>query len=420
MWELRVEVVPANIIGLDFGAEEDNPAYVREAAQEHEENGSAQSTVFRDDESESASVLKTRKSPPWDPFAPEKMWIPETIVQLGVPALVEEWHQRQRDIVADPKKFATRKGGRMKTATKAKDGGMKAGALDAFFNASKPAVRKGELVSKPQQRQPLRSRTNSSERKGPPAPMNRGAATVGEDGSPLLYTYLNRLTIGSSQPPSPHKTSDQNHSKQSPNDPCEIDARDLATTESKFPSSQATAMILPFTKRAGKSVSDSVVMSPSLPGPSMSSDTSSSMDHAMAATMTAQYPTHSSSPSLSQAVTQRKKSKQRNVQAPQLSAQADAIMPAKLPIEAFFRSRKPISSIEPHKDILKTTFRPTETPDLPPEISPVLVIQSIPSKLTLVSRDSLPGTWKAVDMSDQIVRSTRAPPRVSCVDLSGE
>ena len=145
MPELRVEVIPADVVGLDLEAEEDNPAYLEEIEVDTEEVQATEDVEDAQDEASigvpsstqvTASPSKRRKSPPWNPYLPEKMWIPETIVKLGVPALVEAWEQKQRDVIADPKMFATRKC--PKTKTKPGKDGMKAGALDSFFTTSKP------------------------------------------------------------------------------------------------------------------------------------------------------------------------------------------------------------------------------------------------------------------------------------------
>ena len=82
-----------------------------------------------------------RKAAPWDPTKPEKLWIAETILKLGAPSIVEQWEEKQLEILADPKKFAKRK---CKPAappkTKAVDKAMQHGALNSYFPVSKTAA----------------------------------------------------------------------------------------------------------------------------------------------------------------------------------------------------------------------------------------------------------------------------------------
>lgn len=144
--ELRVSAIPADVVGLDLQVEEDRPLEDLEIAAEEEGDDVAEEFDLPSSQSEaplvtlSQSPTKKRKSPPWDPYVSEKMWIPETIVQLGTPCLVEEWHQQQRQILMDPKKFATRKcKPKASHVAKLQDTGMKEGAIRTFLKSSKPA-----------------------------------------------------------------------------------------------------------------------------------------------------------------------------------------------------------------------------------------------------------------------------------------
>ena len=152
--ELRVVAVPADVVGLDLEAEEDSPEYLARLAEEQEqEEVENDAAVASEDVDENAEVSasqqprKQRKTPPWNPNQPEKMWIPETVVQLGVPVLVEEWQQNERDKLADPKKFAARK---------CKKTNVKSGAIaqvdriDRYFGTSKIASGSRILQTAPQ------------------------------------------------------------------------------------------------------------------------------------------------------------------------------------------------------------------------------------------------------------------------------
>lgn len=96
--EIRIEAIPADVVGLDLDVEEDNPE--DSAAFEEEldvgKDGEEQNTGGTVMGAEIQSPTKPKKAP-WNPYLVEKMWISETQVELGVPALLEEWNQIQRD-----------------------------------------------------------------------------------------------------------------------------------------------------------------------------------------------------------------------------------------------------------------------------------------------------------------------------------
>ncbi|RMZ76049.1 hypothetical protein DV737_g4996, partial [Chaetothyriales sp. CBS 132003] len=151
--ELRITAVPADVVGLDLDAEEDIAEDVERLAALQIEDGAgecagegggeADGGGLPDDEMPtSTQTVAKQKSPPWSPTNPEKMWIPETTVKLGAPAIVEEWEQIQRDIYADAKKFATRK----TKAAKSKRATAAPKPIQQFFTVSKP-VAKATLAS---------------------------------------------------------------------------------------------------------------------------------------------------------------------------------------------------------------------------------------------------------------------------------
>ena len=146
--ELRLEIIPNDIVGLNIEDEEDNPAYPGQVAIEDREPTLDMDEVndaeIAEVEELSAppSPSKRRKVPLWDPAAPQKIWVPETIAKLGIAAFVEAWEQKQRDILADPKKFTARKCPRSKLKPNPQTAGMKAGALTEYFTSSKTGVRR--------------------------------------------------------------------------------------------------------------------------------------------------------------------------------------------------------------------------------------------------------------------------------------
>lgn len=96
--EIRIAAVPADIVGLDLEVEEDNPEDLAALEEELDvgNDGEEQSNGNTVIESGLQSPTKPKKAP-WNPYMLEKMWISETQVELGVPALLEEWNQIQRD-----------------------------------------------------------------------------------------------------------------------------------------------------------------------------------------------------------------------------------------------------------------------------------------------------------------------------------
>lgn len=126
--ELRISYVPANIVGLDLSSEED---FSRpESTAEDPEADGAES-----DQEENASFtspIKRRGRSTYDPSQPEKIWVSETIVKLGVPLLVETWEEDMRN----PKKFASRKA-RDKITLARTVKGTTNGAMDKYVKVIK-------------------------------------------------------------------------------------------------------------------------------------------------------------------------------------------------------------------------------------------------------------------------------------------
>ncbi|OAP63126.1 hypothetical protein AYL99_02353 [Fonsecaea erecta] len=131
--ELRVTVVPAKVVGLNLDAEEDSPTYLQLLAEEENEGAEGETEHAEIDENAPLSPSKKRKSPAWLPDAPEKMWIAQTIVEIGAREHVEQWKRIQFENANDPKKLATRKCPKKKESKKPKViGGMQPGALLSY------------------------------------------------------------------------------------------------------------------------------------------------------------------------------------------------------------------------------------------------------------------------------------------------
>jgi len=134
--ELRVTVIPADVVALDLDAEEDSPEYLASIADEDDEGVGAESRDTVDDVGPPGPA-KQRKVPPWLPQNPEKMWIAEAIVKAGARQSVEEWNRIQMELDARPKKTAARKGRKQNDPPQKKlTGGMPSGAILHFIAAS--------------------------------------------------------------------------------------------------------------------------------------------------------------------------------------------------------------------------------------------------------------------------------------------
>lgn len=143
--ELRISFIPTIIVGYDFQEEPEEEI-------EFGRDGLALNSD--DDEEDLAEDIGDEKKSAKKPFSPtdtDLLWIPETIAKLSIPAMVEEWEEGQRKKTA---KAAPRS--RAKTAiTKAKAGGMAAGALDKFVKVSKNNVPLSKATERPGERRGL-------------------------------------------------------------------------------------------------------------------------------------------------------------------------------------------------------------------------------------------------------------------------
>ena len=139
--EVRLQIVPTQIVPIDLNREEDNPANlpgneeVDDAAEQFDGiEVTAESEMISSQVEVPPSPSKRKRSPPWNPDAFEKYWLPEILVKLGLPGVLEEWDAQQGELHNDPKKWASRKA----TKAKVKDAGMRPGAMTAFLKAAKP------------------------------------------------------------------------------------------------------------------------------------------------------------------------------------------------------------------------------------------------------------------------------------------
>jgi hypothetical protein len=426
--ELRLEVIPNDIVGLNIEDEENNPAYTEHVASEakdaaldmDEENDPDHEEA--EDPSAPPSPSKVRKSPPWDPAAPQKIWVPETIAKLGIAAFVEAWEQKQRDILADPKKFASRNCPKSKPKTNVKNTGMKTGALDGFFPSSKPGVTRdlqNVNVSKStagtalQDRGPVRASTV------PRTPSKKASKSQVDGSSPTIDRYFNRSSI------SPIAGLDR---RQDGTAGIELPPRArysaLGLYGSEAWSSDAEGSLAAKCSTSGKKHPR--------PTTADSSEIQERLAHnAPAASMTAKRATHSgrTGASFSESI--------------MISSSPPLPIPTAIPPPA------PISLFDklPQSETRRTNQRPRRpplhaspvtksNPDAHPRtalstsVAQIPIIPAsrtmkshVPTKKALVlSRESLPGTWKEVDDENFVNFSAgtqpRRLPRVSLLDMT--
>ena len=84
------------------------------------------------------SPQKPRARKPFDPSSPQKLWILETLLKVGVPLSIEMWEEEMQD----PKKFASRKA-RVRKQLK----GMEPGAMDKYVKVTKPGMSRNRTTS---------------------------------------------------------------------------------------------------------------------------------------------------------------------------------------------------------------------------------------------------------------------------------
>ena len=145
--ELRASFIPNDIVGLEL---DDEPE------EEIEEHGRTGIALNSDDEFDEVAEgvdgeQPSRKRKAFDPLQPSLVWVPESLLKLGVPLTVEDWEQKQRakEVREAEKQRAKEERAAAKAAgttvtrartTRSKKTDMPTGALDKFVRTSKPAA----------------------------------------------------------------------------------------------------------------------------------------------------------------------------------------------------------------------------------------------------------------------------------------
>ena len=156
--ELRVVYHPAEIMGIDLDAEEDDSGdYGRDGLAPVNDDDQIEEYVSDDGASRSRSTSPTKRpASMYDPTQPDKAWIPETIAKVGIPLKVEDYEESLRD----PRKFIKAKAAAKKAATK---GGMPTGAMDRFVKITKPVDENGKENGHSSSSKPPRKTKQSSQ-----------------------------------------------------------------------------------------------------------------------------------------------------------------------------------------------------------------------------------------------------------------
>ncbi|KAL2002819.1 hypothetical protein VTN02DRAFT_5774 [Thermoascus thermophilus] len=133
--QLQLEIVPIEIVGLDLFAEEPNPKPQQEAVEQLDDED-PEST----DEPTAQSTATDKRPKFYDPYQPEKVWIFETLAEIGIPEVIAKWRREQGEKASAaaakntaPKKSTTRK-------RKPIDPGMKPGGILQWAAVSKPGT----------------------------------------------------------------------------------------------------------------------------------------------------------------------------------------------------------------------------------------------------------------------------------------
>ncbi|KEF60869.1 uncharacterized protein A1O9_02431 [Exophiala aquamarina CBS 119918] len=195
--ELRVTVIPADVVGLDLDAEEDSPEYLASLADEDDEGVSAEARDALEKDNIPPGLAKPRNVSPWLPHNPEKMWIAEAIVTAGARHSVEEWNRSQMELEARPKKVPTRRSRRQNDPPHEKlAGGMPSGSIVHYMAASREPDRESRQATEASGSTTARTiRT----RKAPPAPRTPTKARRQRqvfDSSPKMKDYFNSNKLG--------------------------------------------------------------------------------------------------------------------------------------------------------------------------------------------------------------------------------
>ncbi|KAK7890808.1 hypothetical protein LTR67_008019 [Exophiala xenobiotica] len=388
--ELRITMIPAEIVGLNLDAEEDSPEYRERLAAEEEAQDVAEEGDEENGENAPASPAKKRKTVPWLPDAPEKVWIAETIVEMGARDRLEEWRRIQEEIANDPKKFATRKCRKQNETRKGKNttGRMAKGALLNYVVTAKPSSHAAVARKTRRDRSPSCAGDAAASREAPRTPTKPSSSRSGTLSSPTMRAFLQVS-----------KSRDQTKIADDP------------LLEALVPPAEKNSMKEPI-------VIDS---SPVHPAFEPTQEEPAALE------------VFSRSEEVPDTVTQRRNRKREKifrtlVQPDPANGVCESVNNSptrpKRKIESFFA---PFISETQQKHTLagdSSKGKPTDQIVVPPELTTGLKTNLSSRHVRALPRDSLPGTWKEVDggatSKVALDPSRMSRPRVSIVDLTGD
>ncbi|RJE24790.1 XPG I-region [Aspergillus sclerotialis] len=135
--ELQLDMLPIDVVGLDLMAEEPNPPLPSTplTSQETADLGEDEDDPEVPVESAPQSPTKKRVTKRYDPYSTEKIWIFETIAEIGIPEVVRKWKKELADKASTVKKTNNRKSGPKKRGPI--DPGMKHGSILKYGTLTK-------------------------------------------------------------------------------------------------------------------------------------------------------------------------------------------------------------------------------------------------------------------------------------------
>jgi Holliday junction resolvase YEN1 len=188
--EIRISYVPIELVDIDLSKEEpDDELPEPDSDDEFPEL----------DEVENAP--KKRAPTLYDPTKPDRVWVLETFVKVGIPLKMQDWEEGIRN----PKKAAAAKRAAKavpKAAPKATTkrskptGGMPKGALDTFAKVTKPGIRATQAKASSREQTPSLLRGTSL----PPSDFRDHAAPSQPAKGPPKPTIINLLSSPAAKP----------------------------------------------------------------------------------------------------------------------------------------------------------------------------------------------------------------------------
>jgi len=167
MPELRISYVPIDMVPLDLDAEpvEEAALFGRDGLALNSDDEFDEEVAEVEDESQA----KKSRTKPYDVLGPNPVWVPEQIVQLGIPLTFEDWGESQRKkTLAKQAAAAAPKRGRKRPVKKPD---MLPGSLDKWVKATKdvPGGTEKDAGSRtPRARSPLADLLSNTERSARP------------------------------------------------------------------------------------------------------------------------------------------------------------------------------------------------------------------------------------------------------------